>query len=167
MRPVALALIAAVTLAACSADPAEEDNLTALPADGGVTDPAPPPPAEALSPIDSLAGEWRVAGIDGEPFDEAYGLALSADDKEIWWEPRCANFAFAYRIEGLDFETGPATPSQPVEPGAPPPPVCTVNPPARLDDVATAISAARRIGRTPGNAIRFEGGGHSLTLYSQ
>ena len=165
MRLIALAALA---LGACSAEPdTADEQLTTLPANEGVENPAPEPPTTPLSPIESLAGEWRVAGIDGEPFDEPYGLALSADGEEIWWEPRCANAAWSYRLDGLELVTGEGEPTAPVTPGAPPPPVCTVNPPARLADVARALDSAERVGRTPSNGILLEGGGHSLTLYSQ
>lgn len=162
MRSIALAFL---VLAACSAEPEQRDEqLATLPANDGVEDPAPAPSSEPLSPIQTLAGEWRVAGIDGEPFDEPYGLALSANDDEIWWEPRCANAAWSYRIDGLDLVTGEGGPTAPVEP---PPPRCTVNPPPRLSDVARALENAQRVGRTRSNGILLEGGGHSLTLYSQ
>ncbi|WP_162925128.1 hypothetical protein [Aurantiacibacter odishensis] len=164
MRPAALAIILA--LAACAPEP-EDEQLTTLPANDGEENPAPPPPSTAISAIETLAGEWRVAGIDGEPFDEPYGLALSADGEEIWWEPRCANFAFSYRIEGLRITTGEGRPSNPVEPGAPPPPVCTVGIPPRLNEVARALDVADTVGRLPSNGVLIEGGGHSITLFSQ
>lgn len=166
MRLPALAIMLA--LAACTPQPEDDgEQLRALPVNDGVESPAPPPPPTAISPIETLAGEWRVAGIDGEPFDEPYGLALSADAEEIWWEPRCANFAFSYRIEGLRITTGEGRPSNPVEPGAPPSPVCTGGIPPRLDDVARALDLADTVGRLPSNGVLIEGGGHSITLFSQ
>ena len=162
------ALVVMLALPACTPEPeGEGEQLTTLPANEGVENSAPPPPTTAISPIETLAGEWRVAGIDGEPFDEPYGLALSADAEEIWWEPRCANFAFSYRIEGLRITTGEGRPSNPVEPDAPPPPVCTVGIPPRLDEVARALDLADTVGRLPSNGILIEGGGHSVTLFSQ
>ena len=119
-------------------------------------------PANAGAPA-TLAGEWRVAGIDGEDFDESYGIALSADREEIWWEPRCAGAHVAYRIAGARFEVAPRPPR-----GArPPAPVCKIAPPPRLTEVMDAIRAADRIERTPQNGVRLSGHGHSLTLFSQ
>lgn len=161
-------VLAALALGACSPEPdAGDEQLSPLPANGGVEGVAPAPPSQALSPIKTLAGDWRVAGIDGEPLDETYGIALRADDEEIWWEPRCANFAFAYTINGLRISTGDAEPAVPVEPGAPPPPVCTVAIPPRLAEVGRALDLAETAGRTPANGVLIEGGGHSLTLFSQ
>ena len=164
MRPIVIAVLA---LAACSQESEPGEQLTTLPAPGGIENPPPSPPATPLSALESLAGEWRVAGIDGQPLDEPYGLALSGDDSEIWWEPRCANFAFGYRIEGLTLETGTARPVAPVGPDGNPPPVCAVTIPPRLADVARALDLAETVGRTPSNGVVIEGSGHSLTLYSQ
>ncbi len=164
MRLVALAVLA---LAACSQESEPEEQVTTLPAPGGIESPPPAPPASPLSPVETLAGEWRVAGIDGQPLDEPYGLALSADDTEIWWEPRCANFAFGYRIDGFTLDTGTARPDGPMTPLETPPPVCAIGIPPRLSDVARVLDLAESVGRTPSNGILIEGGGHSLTLYSQ
>ncbi|MGB3796471.1 MAG: hypothetical protein WA957_09235 [Alteraurantiacibacter sp.] len=162
-----LIAIAALALTACSQESEPEEQLTTLPAPGGIENPPPAPPSTPLSPIESLAGEWRVAGMDGQPLDESFGLALSADDAEIWWEPRCANFAFGYRIDGLALETGTARPGAPITPNENPPPVCAIAIPPRLSDVSRALDLADTVGRTPSNGVQLEGGGHSLLLFSQ
>ena len=126
-------------------------------------------PASAAAPT-TLAGEWRVAGIDGEDFDEAYGIALMADEHEIWWAPRCAGAHVAYRISGMRFEVVPPPIPQPPPPGSRPPapqPVCKIAPPPRLGEVMDAIRASNRIERTAQNGVRLSGDGHSLTLFSQ
>ena len=120
--------------------------------------------------VETLAGEWRVAGIDGVGLDGPEGLALSADEGEIWWEPRCLGAIAPYRIVNERFiqvqypEPSPRPPN--AEP-VPPPPVCAVNPPDRLADAMTAIRAADRIERTRNNGVLLSGGGHSITLFSQ
>jgi len=124
-------------------------------------------PADA--PV-TLAGEWRVAGLDGEEFDEAYGIALSADDSEIWWEPRCAAQAVRYRIDANRFESvpPPAPPTADAGTGADAAvAVCAIGLPERLPEVMAAIRAADRIERTPQNGVRLSGRGHSLTLFGQ
>ena len=123
--------------------------------------PSPSPSLAAPSPAApiTLAGEWRVAGIDGAPFDEPYGLELSADARLIWMEPRCAGVARSYRISGRRIAFGP-DPDARNE-------VCAIGMPPRTDDVLRALDAAQTIRRTPSNGIEIAGGGHSLTLYSQ
>jgi hypothetical protein len=125
--------------------------------------PAPSPTASAPAPSpeapSTLVGEWRVAGIDGEPFDEPYGLGLSADARLVWMEPRCAGVARSYRISGGRIAFGP-DPDARNE-------VCAIGMPPRTADVLRALDAAETIRRTPSNGIEIAGGGHSLALYSQ
>ncbi|MXO75261.1 hypothetical protein GRI40_08540 [Altererythrobacter aerius] len=122
----------------------------------------------ALTPVTTLAGEWRVAGIDGKPLDAPQGIALSGSDRELWWEPRCAGFVRSYRIDGLRFTPGPRLDAPaPPPPGTPPPPVCTIGLLPGLQDVFRAVNAATTVGRDPSNGILLSGGGHSVLLYSQ
>jgi hypothetical protein len=50
----------------------------------------------------TLAGEWRVAGIDGADFDEPYGMGLSVDEEKIGWDLRCAPLTRVYEIVGQE-----------------------------------------------------------------
>ncbi len=132
--------------------------------------PQPGPSAEApVKPdprhVSSLAGEWRVAGIDGASFDEPVGLALSGDATQIWWQPRCAGMARIYRIDDASISFTSADP--PRKPGEPTPPVCAIGLPPRLPELFHALDAATRIERTPANGILISGGGRSVTLFSQ
>ena len=154
-RAAALALVT-LLLAACQGEPQGQEQPQAMETE----EPAAPAPS-------TLAGEWRVAGIDGEDFNEAYGLALSADEGLLWWDPRCAGFVLSYRIEGnaIRFESAPSGPPQ--EPGTPPRPVCTIGIPPRLSEVFGALQAADRVETTPANGVLISGPEHSLTLFSQ
>ncbi|WP_118858136.1 hypothetical protein [Sphingomonas mesophila] len=105
--------------------------------------------------------------IDGKDFDEPYGLALSADAREIWWAPRCAGMIRSYTIDGAALRIGPALGTRPRRPGEPTPPVCAIGLPPRLADVARAIDSATTIRRTPANGVELSGGGRSLLLFSQ
>lgn len=123
-----------------------------------------------LGDVETLAGHWRVAGIDGEALNERTAIALSADDSEIWWDPRCAGVIVPYRIVNERFivvSTPEAPPPPPGSEPVPPPPVCTIGLPPRLSDAMNAIRAADTIERTPANAVRLSGGGRSITLFSQ
>ncbi len=126
---------------------------------------APTASTSALAPT-SLEGEWRVAGIDGEEVNEPYAIALSADGREIWWEPRCAGMLRRYTIDGNAFTAGPHTNIPPAA-GSLPPPVCAIALPPRLNDVVRALDTADRVERTLANGILIEGGGHSVLLFSQ
>ena len=160
-----VALPAIALLAAC-AQPGPQPDATTTPTPATGASPAPTPkiqPAPA-----TLSGEWKIVAIDGQDFDEPYGLALSASATEIWWEPHCAGMVRGYAIDGNAIRVGRA-PSlgPPPPPGTPPPPVCLIGLPARLPDAVRALDAATRVVRTPSNGVELSGGGHSLLLFSQ
>lgn len=122
-------------------------------------------PPEALPPAErvvSLAGAWRVTAIDDRPIEEPHRLELVGDVGKLWWEPRCAGMVRNYRIDGSSILFGSAGP--PRSPGSPPPPVCAIGLPPRLNEVFRALDAARSLAPTPENGVRISGGGYSLTL---
>jgi hypothetical protein len=177
-RPALNGIVLAAALAACSpTGPADENAgpaATATPATPTLAPSAPPQPAPqqapAGAPIPSppgLAGEWRVAGIDGQPLDEPYGLALSGSETELWWAPRCAGAARRYRIAGFRISFEPAAEAGGAKPGVQPPLVCAIGQPGRLAEVMRALDSAETVVRTPANGIELSGGGHSLLLFSQ
>lgn len=148
-----------------SANRPESTGAAAPPAASPASSPA-AAPATAL--VTSLAGEWRVAGIDGADFNEPVGLALSGNADELWWEPRCARFIRSYRISGTGIQFGPpAGAGPPPPPGTPPEPVCTIGLLPRLPQVMRALDAATTVVRTEQNGVLISGGGHSLLLFSQ
>ena len=167
-----LVLLLALGLGACGDDasetrePAEQQEAaaSATPAPG----PAPAPPAIALRPVETLAGEWRVAGIDGEALDESYGIALSANDERIWWEPQCAGLVRLYRIEGESITLEPPPPPE-AQKGLPrpPPALCTIGVPPAVNRVMQALDTAETVERTPQNGVELSGGDRSVTLFSQ
>ena len=138
-----------------------------IPADSG-RDAAPPtssPPRAEPVAVSSLAGEWRVAGIDGHSFDEPIGLSLTGNEQELWWQPRCAGMARVYRIEGPLITFGSTEPPRPA--GAPTPPVCAIGLPPRLDEVLRALDDAQSVARSPSNGVLISGPNHSILLFSQ
>ncbi|WP_435418863.1 hypothetical protein WAB17_04720 [Parerythrobacter aurantius] len=106
-----------------------------------------------------LSGEWRVAGIDGKPIDQSYGLAIRADFRNVWWEPGCAGQGRDYAIVGNRFETLPPPPG--------PATVCAIGYPPEVPQIWQAMDAADTIARTPENGVLISGGGRSVLLFSQ
>lgn len=162
-------LLVLACLAGCSGPTPEADGTggteTGAETATSIAKPAPVPTQPAPT---TLTGEWRVAGIDGKDFNENYGLALSASEREIWWAPRCAGIVRSYTIDGASIRfTLPAGSDTASAPGAPPPPVCANGLPPRLNEVIRALDAASTITRTPSNGIQISGGGHSVLLFSQ
>jgi hypothetical protein len=172
LAPAALALLSLPLLALASCgNPAADQQAPAPEPQATAAPPAPSPPTavSSLPAPASLAGEWRIAGIDGKDFNEPYGLGLSGDDMEIWWEPRCAGIGRGYAIKGNTVRFGWAASRgaqpKPGEQGLTP--VCTIGLPERLAEVTRALDSATTIVRTPSNGIEISGGGHSLLLFSQ
>ena len=111
-------------------------------------------------PVTSLAGEYRVAGIDGKPLDWPFGIALSVSQDRIVFDGPCNGYAWDYRLMGRSLQ---------LRRSASPNPDCLAA--ARIHhlvfDLATAVDAATSAGRDPSNAVILAGGDHQVTLYSQ
>ena len=125
-----------------------------------------PTPSEtpALLPApESLVGEYRVAGIDGQSLDVPFGIALSIGEGRVSFEPACAAFvwSYAYRDGALDIERRQEKLNHP------PPPVCAEPAAPELQQLATALDAVDRAGRTPANGIELSGNGRAVLLFSQ
>lgn len=148
MRPI-IATIALAALAACqpSADdpPAGPDPSATVATDAAAAVPA------------SLAGEYRVAGIDGTEVAGQIGIALSITRDTMFYDPRCAGFSWSYTYDG-----GALATARPADA-----PVCEIAVDPELQRLAAALDAVTGAARTPSNAIELSGGGHSVTLYSQ
>lgn len=122
--------------------------------------------ADSLTAAD-LEGEYRVAGIDGAPLDEGFGIAVSIGNGHVTFEPTCIGFDWTIADQpggGLNLQR-----FQPLPPatGEPPPPVCAVKvhpAQARLGQVFDAVDHAAR---TPENGILLTGAGRSVTLFAQ
>ena len=115
--------------------------------------------------ITTLAGDWRVAGIDGKSLDGPYGLALHGDEEEFWWEPRCARVVRSYQIRGQTIAF--TRPNGMPAPGSPTLPVCAIALPPQLGEVIDILDASTTISRTASNGVQIAGAGHSVILFSQ
>ena len=144
------AVIAAIAggVVACSSEPTPAAPSLGTPAGA----------ATAAPPAVMIAGEWRVAGVDGKPFERPYGLALSATSGHIWWEPGCAGQGRRFTISGTAFRA-----DRPSPPGE----VCDIAVPPELEQIWDVLVVADTIARTPQNGVLIEGGGRSVLLFSQ
>ena len=131
-----------------------------------VADPSPEAVATGIVPA-SIVGEYRVAGIDGQPLDADFGIALSVTEDTLAYEPRCIGFVWTYTIEDgrIVTQRDPAYGPQPAPGGGMVSCLPAVSPQHRA--LAAAIDAAEEVRRTPANAVELRGGGHSVTLFSQ
>ena len=145
MRPLGIG--AALLIAACS-PPQEPPSPVAAQV-----------PAEPIDQVATLDGHWRVAGMDGAEVQGQYAIALTGDERAIWWEPRCAGQSVDYTIDGTSFSA--------TDPNGPDQIVCDIGFPEELDQLWSAMLAADTIERTPENGISISGNGRSVLLFSQ
>jgi hypothetical protein len=157
--------LATVLLMACSPDassPPPPDRTGAAPAvEARESDGSTP-----ITAVGDLLGEYRVAGIDGQPLDAPIGIAVSIDGPMLSFEPTCAGFVWSLKFADGRLVTTRFGEAH-AEPQVPPPPVCAVAKSLEQRQLAEAFDAAARVARTPANGIRFDGGGHSVLLFSQ
>ena len=158
---ISIILLAAIAVTACRAAPPDVP-APETPPSAAVPSPSSEPEA---SHVASLEGEWRVAGIDGADLNEPYGIALTGNSQELWWEPRCAFIVRSYRISGAAIAFAPAIGAP--KPGDPPRPVCAIAPPPRMAQILRALDSATSVARTPQNGVLISGAGHSVLLFSQ
>ncbi|MCL6249743.1 hypothetical protein M3P36_01600 [Altererythrobacter sp. KTW20L] len=115
-----------------------------------------------------LAGEYRVAGIDGGEVEGDMGIGLTIADGVISYEPQCLGFVWTLAdgerglleiARHLDYQPEPRPDGTVV--------VCQPAVTPAFYELATAFDVVDRAVRTPANGIEFTGGGHSVTLFSQ
>lgn len=127
-------------------------SLAACAPTGGTTDPAGHP---AISPVE-LAGEYRVAGVDGGEIDLPHGITATITADRIDVQSDCIRFAWSYTQDGRALTTQ----MQPV-------PSCRRALLPAEQAISDAFSAATRVARTPENGLDFTGGGRNVLLFSQ
>jgi hypothetical protein len=156
MKTASLCLLSCLFVAGCGENAPPPDSPEAAP----VSNPAVPTEEVAIMTTEELAGEYRVAGIDGAPTDENFGIALSisAVPSVISFDEECGTFSWATDMEGGVLFTS----RLPAEP-----PSCDTPIHPRLLQLAAAIDAADRAARTPANGVELSGDGRSVLLFSQ
>ena len=152
-----LALALAAGLAACdAADVSTRASNEQAPTREAASDPTPAPAGNAMASAPALAGEYRIAGVDGADIDLPYGITASITGDRIHVVADCVNVAWSYRLEGDRI----ATERVPVE-------GCARGLNRVEEALVAAFDAAGRVERTASNGIEFSGGGRSVLLFSQ
>jgi hypothetical protein len=151
MKPIAGLLmgLAATGLAACQ--PAASDGGPAPAATPGDA-----PAANLIASAQSLAGEYRVAGVDGADINLPHGISAEITADRIAVTSDCINLGWTYHFQNgaLATERVPMASCRRAllpEEGA----------------IAAAFDNAGMVRRTPANGVEFTGGGHSVLLFSQ
>jgi len=157
---------ALLALTACSANPddgqdriwsdevlVEDGAGEGAPADarggGSVT-------TDALRAPAAIAGEYRLAGVDGSATDLPHAITVSIDDQRIRYVSHCVTGAWDYGFDGDRVATRAVVET-----------VCDRGRYPEEIALDEAFGAGGTFRRTPANAVEFTGGGHTVTLFSQ
>ena len=157
----ALILLGTVSCTPAAEAPEEPAGVTAPAAEpttaqaSAAPEIAPREPA-TLVPASELVGEWRVAGVDGQPIDLPYGVTASITADRIHVVADCINLAWSFAAESGTIETRRV----PVE-------GCGRGLAPQEEALVAAIDAATGFGRTPSNAMEIFTSRHRVTLFSQ
>ena len=158
--------LAALLLVGCSeTDQAEPPTPTERPAsppataaDTPTAAPSETPAASiAISKVEDLVGEYRVAGVDGLEIDLPHGITARIDDTGIIVTSGCVKLSWVWFFEGNSLVTEQLFPRE----------SCGRELLPEEEAIVTAFNSADDIGRTPAGGIEFVGDGHSVLLFSQ
>lgn len=144
-----------LALPACSQPAGSGDTAASPVASSPASAPRVTRTPSAAAPI-LLAGEYRVAGVDGRDIDQPYAITASITPARIHVTADCLNFGWTYTLAGDSI----ATERLAVE-------SCGRGPTPAEEAVVAAVDAAARIARTPANGVELVGQGRRLTLFSQ
>jgi len=152
-----LFLLLALSLAACqpAGEPAAPDAAKPEPQATSET-PALAEPSDRIVTTKRLAGEYRIAGVDGQGIDLPYGITASISADRILVSSDCVRMAWSYRFAGDALVTGRV----PVE-------SCARGLTAEEQAIMDAFDAATAVAINESNGYEFTGGGHSVTLFTQ
>lgn len=162
MRGFASIIPVLALLAGCG----EEETAPSDPRDAPQQ--AMPVPDNALGSVGALLGEYRVAGIDDEPLDAEFGIALSIDGPILSYDPACAGFVWTISFDSdghmmltRNPDFGPEL--QPDGTYV----VCDVEVPPELSQLGEALDQVNLAQRTLDGGLLLSGNGRSVTLFSQ
>lgn len=167
MKTTVASLSALALLSGCSDEPAAPPppEPTAQPA---VQERPEPLPENALASVADLQGEYRVAGIDDEPLNTEFGIALSIVGQVLSFEPVCAGFVWTISIapDGrLQLVRNPDFGPERQDDGTVA--VCSAAVPPELTQLGDALDRISVAQRTPEGGLLLSGNGRSVTLFSQ
>ena len=109
-----------------------------------------------------IAGEWRVAGVNGGEVNQSNGITASITDKTILINSGCVNMVYSYTLSNGTFS---AALGQDV--GGKPVMSCMRGLSDTENAIGDAIQKADTAKKDASNALVLSGGGTSLSLYTQ
>lgn len=117
-----------------------------------------PPPSP---PVGSLRGDWRLAGVGGEPLSGSKGVAIHIGPDRIEFD-NCQQIAWRYTLNGARITTD-RTPAVTIDINPKPQP-CAAKLPSQIDAMVAAIDMAERVERTEQNGVLITGPARNLSV---
>ena len=114
------------------------------------------PAGELVASSESLAGEYRVAGVGGKEIDLPYAITASVSADRIHLVADCVNLAWSYH-----FEDGILATERVAVEG------CGRGLTAEEEALAAAFDGADQVSRLPSGAYEISGRGPSAMLFTQ
>ena len=158
MRRIA---IIALFAAACTPSAPDSNRAEAPPLRASQGAPAPPilpADATAVDDVASIEGEWRVAGVGGQPLSQQFGISASIKDGRIRFISQCIARQYELKIEGglvtarlIDNDV----------------PDCVRALTIDERGLEQAMGQARTVYRLPSNALVFDGPAGAVSLFTQ
>lgn len=170
MKTLVASLSALALLSGCDDEPAAPpaSEPTVQPTRQQSEQQPEPLPENALTSVAELQGEYRVAGIDDEPLNTQFGIALSIAGQVLSFDPVCAGFVWTISIaqDGrLDLVRNPDFGPERQADGTFA--VCDVVVPPELTQLGEALDQISIAQRTLDGGLLLSGNGRSVTLFSQ
>jgi hypothetical protein len=111
-----------------------------------------------VNDIGSIEGEWRVAGVAGQPLSQPFGISASIQRGEVRFVSQCISRQYELSIDGglvtarlIDNET----------------PDCARALTIDERGLEQAMGQVKTIYRLPSNALIFDGPAGAVTLFTQ
>ncbi|NNC48493.1 MAG: hypothetical protein HKO13_08705 [Sphingomonas sp.] len=117
-------------------------------------------PIGATAPVD-IEGEWRIAGIDGEAFDEDWAPTATITSDTIRIQSQCIWFERRYVLDGMEFvPPPPVTDDEPQE-------MCARGWTPAEEAMEEALQGAEWAYRLPDGSLVLDGSSGTITLFTQ
>ena len=158
------ALLVALLVAACSpSSPADNAVGPAASVPPRLSEAAPAPPilpanATAVNDIGSIEGEWRVAGVAGQPLSQPFGISASIQGGEVRFVSQCISRQYELSIDG-GLVTARLIANET--------PDCARALTIDERGLEQAMGQVKTAYRLPSNALVFDGPAGAVTLFTQ
>ena len=159
-----LIALAALLLAGCNeTKQAEPPTLVEGPTTSPAAEAPTVAPSEAaaanvaITEVESLAGEYRIAGVDGRDIDLPHGITARIDDTGIIVESGCVMMSWVWFFEDGRLVTEQLFPRE----------SCGRKLLPEEEAIAAAFNGATHVARTPANGIEFAGENGAVLLFGQ